>query len=164
MRRRPAGPPAGNPRGALDRRPPPHWHRQPRTSAAPTLCSRCRNRRWSRPSAGAPKVFPRAGIAGDRSGRHLGRLAFRQGTAKPCDAAGQGFSPRLEPGAWLGGEGPFVIDGWASFRAYVRADFTGMGQSIGARSILFNPVARFTLLMRFYEYLLNTGKPAVLRL
>jgi len=57
-----------------------------------------------------------------------------------------------------------VIDGWASFRAYVRADFTGMGQSIGARSILFNPVARFTLLMRFYEYLLNTGKPAVLRI
>jgi serine O-acetyltransferase len=57
-----------------------------------------------------------------------------------------------------------VIDSWGTFRAYVRSDFTSMGQRFGARSILLDPVARFTLLMRFYEYLLNTGKPALLRI
>jgi serine O-acetyltransferase len=57
-----------------------------------------------------------------------------------------------------------VIDSWQSFRAFVRADFTSIGSPLTLRTILLDPVARFTLLLRYYEYLLNTGKPKLVRI
>lgn len=57
-----------------------------------------------------------------------------------------------------------MIDSRASLKAYIRADFASMGVRLGVRTLLLDPVARFTLAMRFYEYLLNTGKPAFVRI
>lgn len=57
-----------------------------------------------------------------------------------------------------------MIDSRASLKAYIRADFASMGVRLGARTLLLDPVARFTLVMRIYEYLLNTGKPALVRI
>jgi len=56
-----------------------------------------------------------------------------------------------------------VIDDLASFRAFVRADYSNMGVALSVRTLLFDPVARFVLLKRWDEYLLNTNKPVVLR-
>lgn len=39
-----------------------------------------------------------------------------------------------------------------------------MGHASLAKALVFDPVARVTALMRFDEYLLNTGKPRLLRL
>ncbi|AQR76043.1 serine O-acetyltransferase [Sphingomonas sp. LM7] len=57
-----------------------------------------------------------------------------------------------------------MIDSRASLKAYICADFASMGVRPGARTLLLDPVARFTLAMRVYEYLLNTGKPALVRI
>ena len=57
-----------------------------------------------------------------------------------------------------------MIENWADLKSYCRADFASLGQPLKPRTVLIHPVARFTLLMRFYEYLLNTRKPALLRL
>jgi serine O-acetyltransferase len=57
-----------------------------------------------------------------------------------------------------------MIESWADFKSYCRADFRSLGQPLALRTILFDPVARFTMLMRFYEYLLNTRSPALIRL
>lgn len=57
-----------------------------------------------------------------------------------------------------------MIRSWGDFRHYVRSDFRSMGQPLSARTILFDPVARLTLLMRFHEFLLNSGKPRILQL
>jgi serine O-acetyltransferase len=56
-----------------------------------------------------------------------------------------------------------MINSWKTFRSYVCADFASMGVRLGARTLLVDPVARFTAVMRLHEYLLNTQKPAVLR-
>lgn len=57
-----------------------------------------------------------------------------------------------------------MIESWADFKSYSQADFASIGQPLSLRTVLFHPVARFTLLMRFNEYLLNTDKPALVRL
>ena len=56
-----------------------------------------------------------------------------------------------------------MIDGWASCNAYMRADLASMGVPGTVRTFLLDPVARFTLLMRFCEYLNNSGKPFFIR-
>lgn len=57
-----------------------------------------------------------------------------------------------------------MIESWGTFRDYVRADFMSMGVPRNLRTVMFDPVVRFTLLMRFGEYLTNTGKPFLVRL
>lgn len=57
-----------------------------------------------------------------------------------------------------------MIKNWAGFKYYVRADLRSRGVSRFLRSFVFDPLTRFTVLMRFNEYLINTNKTAVLRL
>lgn len=57
-----------------------------------------------------------------------------------------------------------LIESWSDFKAFVKADFKSMGQPLTLRTWLLDPVARLTWLMRLDEYLLNTRKPAVVRL
>lgn len=57
-----------------------------------------------------------------------------------------------------------MIRDWADFKSFVRADFASRGVERPLRGILFDPVTRLTVLMRFNEYLINTGQPLVLRL
>ena len=56
-----------------------------------------------------------------------------------------------------------MIASWHDFRNYVQADALSRGAPVTLRNWLFDPVLRFQLLMRFDEYLLNTGKPRILR-
>ncbi|MEQ1597550.1 MAG: DapH/DapD/GlmU-related protein [Casimicrobium sp.] len=56
-----------------------------------------------------------------------------------------------------------MIGSWSDFRCYVHADATGRGSPISLRNIVFDPVLRFQILMRLDEWLLNTGKPKLLR-
>ena len=57
-----------------------------------------------------------------------------------------------------------MIHSWADFRAYVRADCRSRGEALTLRGWLFDPVLRFQVLMRLDEWLLNSGKPRLLRL
>lgn len=57
-----------------------------------------------------------------------------------------------------------MIRTWGDFKAYIRADFRSRGDPLNLRTVLLDPVARLTLLMRFHEYLLNSGKPSPIRL
>lgn len=57
-----------------------------------------------------------------------------------------------------------MIESRAELRAYVRADAASRGDTRYLRAFLTDPVARFTVLLRWQEYLLNTGKPALVRL
>jgi len=57
-----------------------------------------------------------------------------------------------------------LIGTWVDFKAYCRSDFKSRGQPLSVRTLASDPVARFTVLMRLYEYLLNTRRPALLRL
>jgi len=57
-----------------------------------------------------------------------------------------------------------LIRSWRDFRDYVCSDFRSMGQPLSMRTILFDPVARYTLLMRINELLLNTGRPMLVQL
>jgi serine O-acetyltransferase len=56
-----------------------------------------------------------------------------------------------------------MISDWHSFKAYLAADFRSRGDSRILKSLVFDPVARFTALLRLNEYLLNTGKPLLVR-
>ena len=49
-------------------------------------------------------------------------------------------------------------------KAYIGADFRSRGDAVSVRTLLFDPVARFTVLMRVLEYLTNTRKPRAIRL
>lgn len=57
-----------------------------------------------------------------------------------------------------------MIRDWSDFRTFVRADLASRGVDRVLRSFIFDPVTRVTVLMRFNEYLLNSGKPLLLRL
>ena len=57
-----------------------------------------------------------------------------------------------------------MIRNQADLRSYVHADCRSRGAPLTLRNWLFDPVLRFQVLMRLDEYLLNTGKPFVLRL
>lgn len=56
-----------------------------------------------------------------------------------------------------------MINSWRDFTYFVKADFKSMGVRISLRSFLLDPVARFTIVMRLYEYVRNTNKPALFR-
>lgn len=56
-----------------------------------------------------------------------------------------------------------MIRNWADLRSYVRADCRSRGAPLTLRGWLFDPVLRFQVLMRLDEYLLNTGKPRLIR-
>lgn len=65
------------------------------------------------------------------------------------------------PDAHLGSH----IDSLSSLREYVRADLRSRGNPASfLRTVVFDPVARFTVLMRLAEYAENTGMPALVRL
>lgn len=49
-------------------------------------------------------------------------------------------------------------------KEYIRADRASRGGGNPLRSFLLDPVARFSVLMRWLEYLTNTRKPALIRL
>ena len=57
-----------------------------------------------------------------------------------------------------------MIDSWSAMKSYVRADLRSRGDTRLLRVLMFDPVARFTMLMRLLEYLANTGKPRLIRL
>lgn len=57
-----------------------------------------------------------------------------------------------------------MIKSWSDFKSYIRADAASRGSPVTMRNFIFDPVLRFQLLMRFDEWLLNTGKPRLLRL
>lgn len=57
-----------------------------------------------------------------------------------------------------------MIKSWTDFKSYIRADAASRGSAVTMRNFLFDPVLRFQWLMRFDEWLLNTGKPRLLRL
>lgn len=57
-----------------------------------------------------------------------------------------------------------MIKSWSDFKSYIRADAASRGSPVTMRNLIFDPVLRFQLLMRFDEWLLNTGKPRLLRL
>jgi serine O-acetyltransferase len=57
-----------------------------------------------------------------------------------------------------------VIASWNDFRSYVRADFASRGDTRLLRAFVVDPVARFTVLLRLQEYLINSGQPALLRI
>lgn len=58
-----------------------------------------------------------------------------------------------------------MIDSFETLRAYLRADRRSRGGNDGLLKIfLFDPVWRFIVLMRLLEYLINTGKPRLVRL
>lgn len=57
-----------------------------------------------------------------------------------------------------------MIDSSATLKAYIRADFRSRGDKVSLKTLLFDPVARFTVLMRLLEYLADTRKPRVIRL
>lgn len=56
-----------------------------------------------------------------------------------------------------------MIGSWTDLKHYVQADSVGRGSPISLRNIVFDPVLRFQILMRLDEWLLNTGKPKLLR-
>ncbi|MDP3674451.1 MAG: DapH/DapD/GlmU-related protein [Novosphingobium sp.] len=56
-----------------------------------------------------------------------------------------------------------MIVSWSDLTTYVRADCRSRGAPLSLRGWLFDPVLRFQVLMRLDEYLLNTGKPLVMR-
>ena len=56
-----------------------------------------------------------------------------------------------------------MIGSWSDFQSYVRADAVGRGSPVTVRNIVLDPVLRFQILMRLDEWLLNTGKPKLLR-
>ncbi|MEO5772685.1 MAG: DapH/DapD/GlmU-related protein [Sphingomicrobium sp.] len=57
-----------------------------------------------------------------------------------------------------------MIDSWSAMKSYIRADLRSRGDTRFLRVLIFDPVARFTMLMRLLEYLANTGKPRLIRL
>lgn len=56
-----------------------------------------------------------------------------------------------------------MIANWQDFKTYVYADAQSRGAPATLRNWLFDPVLRFQILMRLDEFLLNTGKPGILR-
>lgn len=56
-----------------------------------------------------------------------------------------------------------MIKSFDELRFFVRADFQSREVIHLWRSLIFDPVIRFTVLMRWNEYLLNTGWPLLLR-
>lgn len=57
-----------------------------------------------------------------------------------------------------------MIDSWGALKACVKADLRSRGDMRFWRVLVFDPVARFTMLMRLLEYLIDTKKPALIRL
>lgn len=56
------------------------------------------------------------------------------------------------------------INSLAVLKEYIRADFRSRGgDGSFVRRVLFDPVARFTILMRVLEYIDDTSKPAIIR-
>ena len=59
-------------------------------------------------------------------------------------------------------DGP-MIQSWKDFRYYIEADGRSRGTPLSWHIWLFDPVMRFQVLMRLNAYLLNTGKPMLIR-
>ena len=58
-----------------------------------------------------------------------------------------------------------MIKTWASFQTYCRADRASRGDERGrVRNFLLEPIARFLVLMRFNELLVNRGTSRIVRL
>jgi serine O-acetyltransferase len=57
-----------------------------------------------------------------------------------------------------------LIESWGDFRYYCRADLASRGAPLTLRTFVVDPLARFTMVMRLYEYLLNTRKLRLLAL
>lgn len=57
-----------------------------------------------------------------------------------------------------------MIDSRKTMKAYIRADRASRGGGSALKAFLLDPVARFTVMMRWLEYLINTRKPAIIRL
>lgn len=57
-----------------------------------------------------------------------------------------------------------MIQSRSDLKTYLRADAISRGDARRLRAFVVDPVARFTVLLRVHEYLLNTGKPALVRL
>lgn len=60
--------------------------------------------------------------------------------------------------------GDAMIQSWSVMKGYVRADLKSRGDTRLLRSFVFDPVARFTMLMRLLEYFDGSGWPRLARL
>ena len=56
-----------------------------------------------------------------------------------------------------------MINSYNDFKAYLKADFRSQNKSLNMKSFIFDPLVRFTWLLRFNEYLLNSKKSMAIR-
>lgn len=57
-----------------------------------------------------------------------------------------------------------MVTSFASFKYFIRKDMASQGRANFTKDFLFSAVFRFTVLLRFNEYLLNDRKPMLLRI
>lgn len=57
-----------------------------------------------------------------------------------------------------------MINNYSDLRYYLKSDSYSVGVRFNLRNLIFEPVIRFTFVMRLYEYFLNTKKPYILLL
>lgn len=57
-----------------------------------------------------------------------------------------------------------MILNYNDFKSYVRTDFRSKGKKFTFVNILKDPVLRFTFLLRYNEFLINTNKSKILRI
>lgn len=57
-----------------------------------------------------------------------------------------------------------MIRDYKKFKSFIKADAKSLGIPMNLRNFVFNPIVRFTFLLRWNEYLLNTNKPGFFRL
>lgn len=56
-----------------------------------------------------------------------------------------------------------MIQSYSDYQEYASADFKSQGKQLSFKSFVFDSLVRFTFLLRFNEYLLNTKKSIVIR-
>lgn len=55
-----------------------------------------------------------------------------------------------------------MINSWRDFIYFIKADHKSMGVRISIKSYMLDPVTRFVIVMRLYEYVKNTHKSVLL--
>jgi len=56
-----------------------------------------------------------------------------------------------------------MIQSYTNYKEYLRADLKSQGKYLNFKTFIFDSITRFTFLLRFNEYLLNTKKSIVIR-
>tara|TARA_A100000171_G_scaffold53138_1_gene77713 strand:- start:16964 stop:17554 length:591 start_codon:yes stop_codon:yes gene_type:complete len=56
-----------------------------------------------------------------------------------------------------------MVQNYNDFKKYIKADFRSQNKILDIKSFILDPLVRFTWLLRFNEYLLNSKKPMAIR-